>query len=610
MKVSDFVINYLADRGIDTAFIVSGAANGNLIDAFLRNNKIKYVVMMHEQAAGFAAEGYAKISGKPGVAIATSGPGGMNLITPMGNCFYDSIPCLFITGQINSGFLRPDPAVRQVGFQETDIVAIASPLTKYAKMVKDPNDIKKELEKALFYATEGRPGPVLLDLPMDIQKKEIDPEKLSGFDIEAEKVKYDLNSVDAAIERFLKDFENAKRPILLVGGGVRLAGAVKELIEVGNLLKVPVFPTWNALDVVTSDYKYYGGRIGTYGGPGRNFGLQNSDLLLGVGCRFSGRITGGNVPSFARAAKKYAVDVDPALLKKEWQQVVMDENVFCDAKLFLEKLLEKIRNKKLPDFSSWIEKVVGWREKYDPMRKEFYEEKNFVNPYVFAKTLSEQMGKNDIFVADCGGNIVISNHVFKTKQGQRYLTNNGNSPMGFSFCGAIGSWFAAPNKNVVCVIGDGGFNMNIQELQTLKTYGINTKTFIMNNHIYGIIKAYQDTNLEGRYVGSDPKSGYVPPDFLAISNAYKVKTVSIKNHSELVPKIKEVLALKEPVICDVDCGEWYEYSPRIFGWKTPIEDMYPYLPRDEFRANMIIPPLEGWEKPEMPKEVTDKPRLE
>ena len=603
MKVVDFVINYLADYGINTAFVVSGAANANLLDAFSRTDRIKYVVMMHEQAAGFAAEGYAKISGKPGVAIATSGPGGMNLVTPMGNCFYDSTPCLFITGQINSGFLRPDPAVRQVGFQETDIVAIASPITKYAKMVKDPREIKQELEKALFYATSGRPGPVLLDIPMDVQKKEIDPAALPGFDTEAEKIKFDLNAVDQSIDKFLEDLEKAKRPVLLVGGGVQLSGAVHELLELGRLLKIPIFPTWNALDAVTSDYEYYGGRIGTYGGPGRNFGLQNADLLLGIGCRFSGRITGGNVKSFARAAKKYAVDVDPALLEKKWQQVIIDENIFCDAKLFLERFLKKIRTIKIKDFSSWTTRVIEWREKYDPMRPEFYEQKGFVNPYVFVRTLSEQMGENDIFVADCGGNIVISNHVFKTKNGQRYITNNGNSPMGFSFSGAMGAWFAAPEKNIVCVIGDGGFNMNIQELQTLKTYGINVKTFIMNNHAYGIIKAYQDTNLEGRYVGSDPKSGYVPPDFLAISEAYKLKTASIKNNEELTAKIKETLASKEPVICDVDCGEWYEYSPRIFGWKTPIEDMYPYLPREEFRANMIIPPLEDWEKPDMPPQI-------
>lgn len=600
MKVADFVINYLGSYGIDTAFIVSGAANGNLIDAFSRTDKMKYVVAMHEQAAGFAAEGYAKVSGKPGLAIATSGPGGMNLITPMGNCFYDSVPCIFLTGQINSGFLRPDPVIRQLGFQETDIVAIASPLTKYATMVKDPNDIKRELEKALFYATHGRPGPVLLDIPMDIQKKEVDPDALPGFDFEKETPKHDAVLVGEAIDRFLGDLEKAERPVMLVGGGVMIAGATKELREVGDLLKVPIFPTWNALDVVTSDYKYYGGRIGTYGGPGRNFGLQNSDLLLGVGCRFSGRITGGNVSSFARAAKKYAVDVDAGLLEPKWQQVAIDENIFCDAKVFLGLLLEKLRDKNMKDFSSWMSRVAEWREKYDPVKPEFYDQKEPINPYVFVKTLSEEMQNDDVYVVDCGGNVVVSNHAFKTKEGQRYITNNGNSPMGFSFPGAMGAWFAAPERRVVCVIGDGGFNMNIQELQTLKTYGIPVKTFIMNNHSYGIIKAYQDTNLEGRYVGSDPGSGYVAPDFIAISEAYGIKTVRINRTEDLKKKIEEVLALKEPVVCDVDCGEWYEYAPRIFGFKTPIEDMYPYLPREEFRSNMIIEPLEGWENPEMP----------
>jgi acetolactate synthase-1/2/3 large subunit len=602
MKVADFIIQYLGERGVDTAFVISGAANGIILDAFNRTDKIRYVTILHEQAAGFAAEGYAKISGKFGVAIATSGPGGMNLITPMGNCFYDSVPCLFITGQINSGFLRPDPAVRQVGFQEADIVAIATPVTKYAKLVKNPEDIKYELEKAIFMATEGRPGPVLLDIPQDVQKKEIDPSTLRGFDQKELEPKFDITAVDAKINAYLDDLAAAKRPVMIVGGGVRIAHGVPELLEVAKLLKIPVFPTWNALDVATSDFEYYGGRIGTYGGPGRNFGIQNSDLLLAVGSRISGRITGGNLTSFMRKAKKYAVDVDRALLETKWQQVPLDVNIYCDAKLFLERLRELVKARTLPDFSEWVKQVIMWREKYDPVLPKYLEQETPVNPYAFVHMLSAIMKNNDIYVADCGGNIVVSNHAFKTKMGQRYFTNNGNSPMGFSFAGAIGAAFAATkDQQVVCMIGDGGFNMNIQELQTLKTYDIPVKTFIMNNHSYGIIKAYQDTNLEGRYVASDAKSGYVVPDFIKIAEAYGVKTVTIKNRSEMEAKIKEVLEYAGPVVCDLDCGLWYDYSPRIFGFKTPIEDMYPYLPREEFRKNMIIDPLPGWEEPELPQ---------
>lgn len=604
MKVADFVIQHLADQGIDKMFVVYGAANGELIDAFTRTNKTQYVAVMHEQAGGFAAEGYAKVTGRPGVAIATSGPGGMNLLTAMGNCYYDSVPCLFITGQINSRFLRSDPSIRQVGFQETDIVAMASPVTKYAKMVTEPNDIRYELEKALFICQDRRPGPVLLDIPLDVQKAEIDAGEIFGFEAARARVAYDLTAVDAQIDEYISDLGRAERPTIMVGAGVRIADALDVLHTVGRELKIPMFPTWNALDVVTSDYEYYGGRIGTYGGAGRNFGIQNSDLLLAVGSRISGRITGGNIHSFARAAKKYVVDVDPALLERKLQQVPFDVNIYCDAKLFLERLLDKVRAARrdglLRDLNGWTDKVMDWKIKYDPVKEaHFCTSQKYVHPYAFVRLLSRKMGANDVLVGDCGGNIVTTSHAFETKVGQRYITNNGNSPMGFSFAGAMGAWFGDPSRTVVCTIGDGGFNMNLQELQTFVTYGVGVKTFILNNHIYGITKAFQETNFQGRAEACGPV-GYVPPDFIKIVDAYGIKTVSIENNAEAEEKIEQVLAHRGPVVCDVNMHEHHTYEPRIFGWKTPIEDMYPYLARDEFEQNLYIEPLEGWRNPEMP----------
>jgi len=431
---------------------------------------------------------------------------------------------------------------------------------------------------------------------MDLQKTEIDTDKLVGFQSEINRSVYDIAFIDAKIDQFLKDFKKSKRPVMLIGGGVGLAKATELLQKAGRMLKIPIFPTWNALDVVPSDYKYYGGCVGTYGGPGRNFGIQNSDLLLAVGSRISGRITGGNLKTFARAAKKYVVDVDPVLLQEKLQQVPFDISIRCDAKLFMERLILKLENRPLPNMSSWTKQVLDWKDKYDPVLPEFFKQKEHVNPYAFMRTLSQEMKSGDILVADCGGNIVTSNHAFETKN----FSNNGNSPMGFSFCGAIGAWFASNKKsNVVCIIGDGGFTMNIQELQTLLTYGIKVKTFIMNNHVYGIIKAFQDTNVEGRHEASGPK-GYVPPDFVKISDAYGVSTRRIKKNIDAKKMIREVLAYDGPIICDVDCGDWYTYEPRVFGWDTPIEDMYPYLPRDEFRKNMIIDPVLGWEKPHLP----------
>jgi acetolactate synthase-1/2/3 large subunit len=605
IKVADYVIKFFADKGIDKIFVVYGAANGDLIDAFTRIKKTKYISIMHEQAAGFAAEGYAKVKNLPGVAIATSGPGGQNFLTSIANCFYDSVPVIFVTGQIKTAFLKPDKKVRQIGFQETDIVGITKPITKRSVMITDENKIKFELEYCYYLAVNGRPGPILLDIPMDIQKKIIDPKKLKGFE---KKNNFKINKIKQKIKKFLHDFEESKRPVILVGGGVR--NAIKDLQKLGQLLNVPVFPTWNALDIVTSDYSNYCGRVGTYGGAGRNFGIQNSDLLLTIGCRLSGRITGGNVKSFARDAKKYMVDIDPSNLKTKWQQLKFDENIYCDSKIFINLLMQSFKKKeklkRISNKSKWLQKCLEWKNKYDPVKKEFYENHNYVQPYAFIRILSEKMNKNDTFVADCGGNIVISNHSFETKLGQRYFTNNGNSPMGFSFAGGLGACIANPKVNTVCVIGDGGMNMNIQELQTLKNYKIKLKTIILNNHIYGITKAFQKTNFEGRMEACGP-IGYNPPNFVDICRAYKIKTIVLNQNSKIHETLNYFLNYNNgPIVLDVNCHEHHTYEPRIFGWNTPIEDMYPYIPREEFKANMYIKPLKGWENPVLPAEDNNK----
>ena len=600
MKVADYIINHLADYGIEDVFLVYGAANGDLVDAFTRNDKIRYVAVMHEQGGGFAAEGHAKISGKIGVAMATSGPGGMNFVTSIGNCFYDSVPCLFITGQINSKFMRPDESIRQIGFQETDIISIVKPMTKYAKTIMNPLDVKYELEKAIHMATEGRPGPVLLDIPIDVQKSDIDENSMIGYDVDL-KTMYDTDMITKQVDKYIEDLKNSERPCLMIGAGVRLSGAVDELLELGKLLKIPMFPTWNALDIVCSDYEYYGGRIGTYGGAGRNFGIQNSDLLLAIGSRISGRITGGNIHTFAREAKKYMVDVDKAGLQKKLQQVPFDECVYSDAKLFINILKERLKpawkragSEHLPNFDSWVDKVMDWKVKYDPVTDDMFKPRKYPHPYAFTRILSEEMNDNDIFVADCGGNIVISNHAFETKVGQRYFTNNGNSPMGFSFAGAIGAAIAADeSQNVVCVIGDGGFNMNIQELQTIVNYQIPVKTIILNNHIYGITKAFQETNFEGRSEACGP-IGYNPPNFVDIIEAYKIPTMVVddgSDYDEIRKQIRAFLSVQGPVVMDLNCHEYHTYDPKIVGWETPIEDMYPYLPDDEFNQNMYIKPI-------------------
>jgi acetolactate synthase-1/2/3 large subunit len=604
MKVADFVIKYLEDLGIKEVFLVYGSANGDLVDAFTRMKKIKYVSVMHEQAGGFMAEGYARVSRNFGVAIATSGPGGMNLITPAGNCYYDSIPCLFITGQISTQYLRPSDEVRQVGFQESDMVGMMKPVTKYSVMVTEPRYIKYELQKALHLMRDGRPGPVHLDLPLDVQKAEIGEYKLVPYHIPELHSEGPKEYIDKLYE-LASDLEHAKRPVLLIGGGFRKDS--KPLLDLGRLLKIPLIPTWNALDVVTNDYEYYGGNVGTYGGKGRNFAIQNCDLLVAFGSRISGRITGGNPASFVRGAKKWTIDIDSNLTQPRLQQLPFDYYINNDAFSSASDLLSIFKSGGklvvIPDYSEWWNKVKEWRDKYDPVKEEYYKKDYPINPYVFARLLSKILPSNSIIVTDCGGNVVVMNQAFEVKQGQRFFSNNGNSPMGFSFSGAIGAWFASDKKQpVICVIGDGGMNMNIQELQTIKTYGVNIKVFIMNNHIYGITKAFQETNFQGRAEACGPK-GYNPPDFIKIAEAYGINSVRINSSKEMVSRIQlEVLEKPHTVICDIDCHEWHTYEPRVIGWNTPIEDMYPYLKREEFLSNMIIPPFEGYDykNPKMP----------
>jgi len=617
MKVADYIINYLAGQGVKEVFSVYGAANGDLIDAFTRTDRIRYVCVMHEQAGGFAAEGYAKVSGNFGVALATSGPGGQNFVTPIGNCYYDSVPCLFLTGQIKTQFLKPNDDIRQIGFQETDIVGIVKPITKYATMIKTPEQVPYELKKALYLMKTGRPGPVLLDIPIDVQKAEISEKTASESYCEFPDDDYHFD-----LDELYGDLMQSERPALLIGAGCWPAR--KRLLTLIDTLKIPAFPTWNAIDIVCSDNPYYGGRVGTYGGAGRNFGIQNCDLLIAIGTRLSGRITGGNVKSFARGAKKYLIDIDKAMLQPNDQQCPFDVNWYSDADYFIDCFTDYLNSKAsismhVKYMQKWMDTVSRWRYKYDTMPVNFMgvaeegpsggKHNCDVSPYLFMRELSNQCSPSDIIVGDCGGNIVVMNHAFESKTGQRIITNNGNSPMGFSMAGAIGAWFAqndekfniydavsnpTPNRrNVICIIGDGGMNMNIQELQTIVNYGVNVKIFIINNNIYGITKAFQEVNFEGRSEAYGPK-GYRPPDFHKVANAYDIPHVEICDN-KCLNIIKDLLDSNGPLVINVMCKEYHTYEPKIVGWNTPIEDMYPYLPRDEFKSNMIIDPLPGWE---------------
>lgn len=595
MIVSDYIANFLAEKGIKDIFLIDGSAAASLIVGVARNKNLNYYCPLHEQAGAFAVDGYVKASGRLSAMIATSGPAGQNLLNGIAASYYDSIPALYLTGNINSRFMKPSSLIRQHGFQENDIVSMTKPIAKYANIVKNAENIKYELEKAFFIATSGRPGPVLLDIPMDVQKADVEEDKLRSYIPPHNSI--DLDSLRKSVKLCLKWMSDAKRPVILIGGGVWIAKAVEEAKTLIERLNIPFFETWNMLDFCENDYQLYGGRVGTFGGDGRNFGIQNSDLLLTIGSRISGRITGGMMHTFARAAKKIIVDIDNEELN--YQQVKGDLNISCDAKIFIEELSKEIENTSFNnDFSWWIDEVKHWKVKYKVFNEEYWKQEGSVNPYVFVKVLSEEMREGDILVHEAGGNCVVTSQTFEAKKGQRVFTNNGNSSLGYALPAAIGACIAT-QKPVICITGDGGLNFNIQEFQTIKHYNLPVKVLIFNNQAYGITKAYRDTNFQSEYAGVDAEHGMSSPDFKKVANAYGIKAVYIKDHSELRERVRDVLAANEPIVCDINMVGFYNYNPKL-GWRSPIEDQYPFLQRDEFRENMIIEPIEGWENPIYP----------
>jgi acetolactate synthase-1/2/3 large subunit len=589
MIVSEYIVDFLVRKGIRDIFFIEGSACASIVVSVARNKKLRYFCPLHEQAGAFAADGYFKASRKMTAMLATSGPGGQNLLNGIAASFYDSCPGFYITGQVNSRFIKPTNKIRQHGFQENDIVSMAKPITKYAVMITSAKDIRYELEKAYYLATNGRPGPVLIDVPMDIQRALV-PKILRKYSLPSGRP-YELNKVSHCV----KMLEKAQRPVVLLGGGVWLSGAVEDAKNLAKKLRnVPFYVTWNMMDYYDPDH--YCGKVGTFGGEGRNFGVQNCDLLLAIGSRISGRITGGMVWTFAREAKKIIVDVDKEEMK--YQQVKGDLNICCDAKVFIRQLLKKVNPRNSKSDRLWMQRAKQWKLKYPVVREEYWKQNGSVNPYIFVKYLSSLMKRGDVLVHEAGGNCVVTSQAFEVKANQRVFSNNGNSSLGYALPAAIGACIAT-KKKVVCITGDGGMNFNIQELQTLKHYKLPVKVFIFGNQAFGITKAYRDTHFNSEYAGVDASHGVSFPDYVKVAEAYGIKALSIRDHKELNGKIKCILDAQEPVVCNVNMVGFYDYQPKL-GWGTPIEDQYPFLPRREFRENMIIDPIKGWENPVYP----------
>ena len=590
MTVADYILKFLISKNVNNVFLITGGAISFVVDAFSRNKKIKYTCVAHEQAAAMMADAYSRVCKGFGATMVTSGPGAQNLITGMACSWFDSVPVIHISGQVNSFELsssnKTTKKVRQVGFQETDIVSIVRPITKFAYQLKKPSEIKYALEKAFYLSNEGRPGPVLIDIPMNLQREKINLNKIKSFIAPKikfnKKIIYQVNKIKFLIEK-------SKRPILILGGGIRMSKAMHEVEKFLKKVNIPIVTTWSGLDTIDYKNKNYIGNIGVYGSRAANFAVQNSDLIINFGSRLDTRITGGKPGTFARAAKVVSIDIDKyELNKKRGLDIYLKINQ--DIKFFLSIFDLKSKKFKFSASYEWKKICREWKLKYPNVQSIYYKQKNYVNPYCFIEILSNKLNKKDIIIADDGGHLTWTMQAFKVKKGQRVFSAFGNSPMGYAFPAALGAAIAEKNKRVICIDGDGSIQINIQELQTMVANKLPVKLFIINNSGYGIIKQFQELYLEKRYEASIPAKGVTNPDFKKISNAYGINYSEIKSNKEIEKVLDKILNSKKPEFINVIINQNQKIIPKLqFG--KPIEDISPLLSRSEFKKNMIIPSL-------------------
>ena len=577
MKLTDYIAEYIS-KIADNVFVGQGGNIIHVLDSLGKRKDIKIIPSQNEQGAAIAADAYSRFNEKKiGVTATTSGPGMLNLMQGIACSFFDSIPTVHFVGAVVTNQLRKNKKIRQIGFQEMEVVDIVKPITKYAVLLKDKNMIKYELEKMLYYAKEGRQGPVLMDLPDDLQRAYINPKKLKSFTPPKRLKKKVLFE-----KKFLNLIKNSKRPLIVVGHGVNLSNTKKELYKFISKTGIPFSPSWATVDLFTSEDKLNAGTFGVAATRYGNFAIQNADLLISLGCRLNTQITGSNLKSFAPNAKKIVVDIDNNEFKKT-NGLKYDLKINLNLKDFFKTINPKIKNKK--NYSKWISNFRLWKLKYPIVQQEYYRQTKKCNPYVFFRSLSEQTGKNDVLIPDASANLIWAMQSFKVK-GQKIFTALNHSPMGYSMPATIGAYLADKTKNVICTIGDGSMQMNIQELATISHFNLPIKIFVINNNGYGLIKQTQDTWLDSRRVGVDSRSGLAMPNLIKIANAYGIKTVEINNHKEMDKKLRGVLKSKFPVLCDVKVDEKQKVIPKLeFG--REIQDLSPRLNQEEMNLNMI-----------------------
>ena len=581
IKISDYIIEFLLSKNINKTFGYIGGAIAHIYHSIDKYKEMEIINCIHEQGAGFAAEGYARITGKSGVAFATSGPGATNLITPIGSCYFDSVPTMFITGQVNTYEYKYDKPVRQIGFQETDIVSIIRPIVKYAVMVDKVEDIRYELEKAYYLSQEGRKGPVLVDIPMNIQRTEVDISSLKSFFdsneyFELENNKKEKNNFDEVIN-LLKE---SKRPIVLIGGGVRLSNANVELLNYVEKYSIPVVYSLMGKDAISEDYKYNLGLIGSYGNRYGNLALANSDLILVLGSRLDTRQTGTSLDTFAREAKIIQVDVDKNELGSK---IKIDIEINSDVKDFIVTLNKYEIN---IDTTEWLKKLKEYKNKFSST---VGIDNNLKIPNYVVSIISKYLQDEDICV-DVGQHQMWTAQSLNIKATQRVLFSGGMGAMGFALPASIGACIGS-NKRTVVIAGDGGIQMNIQELEVINRRKLPIKIFVLNNKNLGMVRQFQELYFDKKYLGTI--DDYSVPNLVEITKAYGLKARKIDDITKLEIELKDIFSNNEPELINIELPvEMTTVEPKLIVNK-PIEDMHPFISKDELSSLMIIKPLEN-----------------
>jgi acetolactate synthase-1/2/3 large subunit len=599
-KLSDYVLSFVAGQGVRHVFLLPGGGCMHLIDSVGQCPDVEYVACLHEQTCAYAAEAYSEYANGLGVAIVTTGPGGTNALTGVACAWYESGACLVISGQVKRADMIGDRHIRTVGQQELNVVPVVRPITKYAVTVTDPSSIRYHLEKAVFLATHGRRGPVWVDIPLDVQAAMIDEKNLKRFDPAELGPPKDGAELKSAVARAIDVWNAADRPVLMVGNGVRLAGASQDFLTLAERLGAPVLLTWKALDLMGEDHPLYAGRPGAAGQRGANFTQQNSDCLLIVGARLDLLQTAFNHANFARAAKKIMVDVDGEEIRK--MQTEIHVPIVADAGEFLGEFLRQAGRLQRKDRSAWLARAKDWQCRYPVVMPEWHRKTSGpVNPYMLMDVLADACTPEDLLVPGSSGTASdILMQTFRVKPGQRVMNAPGWGAMGTGIPATIGACLASGRRRTICPNGDGGFQLNIQDLETIRRLALPIKYFVLDNGGYASIRAMQRSHFQGRYVASGADSGLTLPDMRKIVRAYGIACEEIDDAGELEAKVRKVLATEGPIVCVVRVDGEQPTMPRCSSSlrsdgtivSKPMEDMWPFLDRQEFRQNMLIPPLE------------------